>query len=157
MNGTCEFLSSIDELGYFNTLLQDILWELGNTVKPLYVTGHYSEPDCDDYYRTQVHIRERLDTSKDMKTRSAHNCTAPHATYATSVSDAARRALWSLCYTHRQDLSFTNYHHLPRRTSGTEDIVVPLGEAGNVLARVTAACWYFATSRIKSACARIPL
>ena len=49
MNGTCEFLSSIDELGYFNTLLQDILWELGNTVKPLYVTGHYSEPDRDDY------------------------------------------------------------------------------------------------------------
>ena len=129
MNGTCEFLSSADEPGYFPTLLQDVLWELGNTVKPLYVTSHYSKPGCDDYYRTQVHIRERLETSKGMKTCSAHNCTAPHATYAALVSDAARRALWSLCYTHRQELSFTEYRHLPHRTSGTEDTVVPLGEA----------------------------
>ena len=96
MNGTCEFLSLTDESGYFPTLLQDVLWELGNTVKPLYVTSLYSEPGRDDYYRTQVHIREHLETSKGMKTRSAHNSTAPHATYAASVSDAARRALWSL-------------------------------------------------------------
>ena len=112
-------------------------------MKPLYVTSPYSEPGHDDYYRTRVHIRERLETSKGMKTRSAHNSTTPHATYAASVSDAARRALWSLCYTHRQELSFTEYCHLPRRTSGTEDTVVPLGEAGedrlNVLARVSAA------------------
>ena len=84
-----------------------------------------------------------MDTSKGMKTHSVHNSTAPHATYAALVSDAARRALWSLCYTHRQELSFTKYRHLPHHTSGTEDIVVPLGQAGddylNVLARVTAA------------------
>ena len=49
MNGTCEMHSSTDEPGYFPTLLQDVLWELGNTVTPLYVTGHYSEPDRDDY------------------------------------------------------------------------------------------------------------
>ena len=39
MNETREFLSSIDESGYFPTLLQDVLLELGNTVKPLYVTS----------------------------------------------------------------------------------------------------------------------
>ena len=126
MNGTCEIHSSTDEPGYFPTLLQDVLWELGNTVKPFYVTSLYSEPGRDDYYRTQVHIREHLETSKGMKTCSTHNSTVPHATYAASVSDAARRALWSLCYTHRQELSFTEYRHLPCRTSGTEDTVVPL-------------------------------
>ena len=51
--------------------------------------------------------------------------------------------MWSLFCTHRQELSFTEYRHLPSRTSGTEDTVVPLGEARedhiNVLARVTAA------------------
>lgn len=143
MNETCEFLSSTDESGYFATLVQDVLLKLGNKVKHLYVTNLYSEPRRDDYYRTQVHIRECLETSKGIKTRSAHNSTAPHATYAASVSDSTKRALWSLCYTHRQELSFTKYHHFPRRTSGAEDTVIPLGEAGedclNVLARVTAA------------------
>jgi hypothetical protein len=100
MNGTCEFLSSTDESGYFPTLLQNVLWELGNTVKPLYVTSLYSEPGRDDYYHTQVHIRECLETSKGMRTRSVHNSTASHATYTDSVNDAARRALWSLRYTH---------------------------------------------------------
>ena len=129
MNGTCEIHSSTDEPGYFPTLLQDVLLEMGNTVKPLYITSLYSEPSRDDYYRTQVHIRECLETSKGLKTHSAHNSTAPHATYSASVSNAARRALWSLCYTHSQELSFTEYRHLPHRTSGTEDTVVPLGEA----------------------------
>ena len=69
MNGTCEMHSSTDEPGYFPILLQDVLWELGNTVKTLYVTSPYSESSHDDYYRTRVHIRECLETSKGMKTR----------------------------------------------------------------------------------------
>lgn len=97
----------------------------------------------DDYYSTQVHIRERLATSRGLKTYRAHDSTTPHATYAAAVSDAARRALSALCFAHREELSTTVYRHLPRRVSGTEDTAVPLGEAGedriNVLARVTAA------------------
>ncbi|RLN34575.1 uncharacterized protein C2845_PM03G32240 [Panicum miliaceum] len=140
---TCDIHSSMDELGYFPILLQDVLWDLGNTVKSLYVTDHYSNPAIGDYDLTRVHIHERLEISRGMRTRSVHNSTMTHITYTASISNAAKRALWSLCYTHRQELHTTKCRHLPRRTSGTEETMVPLGEDGqdriNILARVTAA------------------
>ncbi|RLM56305.1 hypothetical protein C2845_PM10G10060 [Panicum miliaceum] len=127
----------------FPTLLQDVLLRLGNTLRPLHVTNHISEPGRDDYYITRVHIQECLGIAKGMRTISAHDSTAPHTTYAAAISNVARRALWSLCHTHRLELSFTDYCHLSRRTSGTEETVVVIGEDGedriNILARVTAA------------------
>jgi hypothetical protein len=135
--------TSEDECGYFPTLLQDMLWDLGNTVKPLYITSHILRPAHDDCYFTRVHIRECLETSRGLRTHLAHDSNTPHTTYATSISNAARRALWSLCYTHRQELGTTNYHHLPCCISGTEETVVLMGEDGedhiNILARVTTA------------------
>ena len=124
-------------------LLQSVLMELGNDVKPLYLTHHHNNTAIGDYYLTQVHIRGRLEGYQGMKTLSAHDSSAPHSTYAASVSSAARRALWSICLTHRQELYTTEFRHIPRRTSGTEDTVVVLGDDGqdhlNILAQVTAA------------------
>ena len=87
-----------------------------------------------------VHIREE-DGFRGKRTVSAYDSATPFATYSTIVSSGARRALWSLCHTRRQDLQATEYRHLPRRTSGTEETVMSLGDAGddciNVLSRVT--------------------
>jgi hypothetical protein len=116
----------MDEFGYFPILLQDVLWELGNTVKPFYVTDLYSDPVIGDYYLTRVHIRERLETFGGLRSRSVHDYATPHTTYATSISNTAKRALWSLCYHHGQELHTTMYRHLPRHTSGIEEMVVSL-------------------------------
>jgi hypothetical protein len=83
---TCEIISSVDEHGSFPTLLQDVLLQLGNTLRPLYVTNHVSEPGRNDHYVTWVHIRERLGIGRGMRT-------APHATYAAAISNIARRAV----------------------------------------------------------------
>jgi len=76
-------------------------------------------------------------------TVSAHDSDGPLPTYYDSVCSAARRALWSLCHTNRQDLQATEYRHLPRRACGTEETVMTLGgEEGSsvsILARATAA------------------
>jgi hypothetical protein len=69
-----------------------------------------------------------LGIARGIRTISTHNSTAPHATYVAAIINAARRALWSLCHTHRLELSFTNYYHLPRHTSGTEETMVVIGE-----------------------------
>ncbi|CAO2146145.1 unnamed protein product [Urochloa humidicola] len=143
MRSTSVMHTSMDEPSYFPTLLQDVLWELGNHVKPLYITHQISEPILGDYFVTRVHLRERNGTPRGMKTSSMHDSTTPHGTYAASVSAAAKRALWFLCYEHRLELSVTEYRHLPRRPSGTEQTNVMLGNAGedriNILARVVAA------------------
>ncbi|CAO2209817.1 unnamed protein product [Urochloa humidicola] len=122
-------------------MLEDVLRELGCTVRPLYVVQRYTDPPLDDYYLTRVHIRERRETSGGFKTGSMHDSTIPLDTYAVSVSEAARRALSALCYTHRLELSVTEYCHLPRRPFGGEHAYVVMGEAGedyiSVLARVT--------------------
>jgi hypothetical protein len=129
----------MDEFGYFPILLQDVLWELGNTVKPFYVTGLYSDPVIGDYYLTRVHIRERLETFGGLRSRSVHDYATPHTTYATSISNTAKRALWSLCYHHGQELHTTMYRHLPRHTSGIEEMVVYGEDRINILAQVTTA------------------
>jgi hypothetical protein len=57
------------------------------------------------------------------------------------VNDAARRALWSLCNAKRARLFDSEYRHVPRRASGTEETIVPAGgdDRIDILARVTAA------------------
>jgi hypothetical protein len=57
------------------------------------------------------------------------------------VNDEARRALWSLCNAKRARLFDSEYRHVPRRASGTEETIVPAGgdDRIDVLARVTAA------------------
>jgi hypothetical protein len=52
----------------------------------------------------------------------------PLSTYASSVCDAARRTLWSLNHTYRQQLHNTKYKHLPLRLRGeSETSIVPSG------------------------------
>ncbi|CAO1940164.1 unnamed protein product [Urochloa humidicola] len=139
----CEVYTSDNEQGYFPSMLEEVLRELGCTVRPLYVVQRYTDPPLDDYYLTRVHIRERRETSGGFRTASMHDSTVPLGTYAASVSEAARRALSVLCYAHRLELSVTEYRHLPRRPSGGEQAYVVMGDAGedhvSVLARVTAA------------------
>jgi hypothetical protein len=73
---------------------------------------------------------------------SAHESLIPLSTYAASVHNAARRTLWSLSHTYRQQLHDTKYWHLPLRLSvGSQTNIVP-GGAGedrlNTLAGVVA-------------------
>ncbi|CAO2186958.1 unnamed protein product [Urochloa humidicola] len=142
MGPTSVMHTSTDEPGYFPTLLQDVLRELGNPVKPLFTTHQISEPTLGDYFVTRVHIRERNGTARGMRTSSMHDSTMPHGTYAASVSAAAKRALWFICYEHRLVLSGTEYRRLPRRPSGSEQTNVMVGNASedriNILARVVA-------------------
>jgi hypothetical protein len=80
--------------------------------------------------------------NRGFKTLSAHESLTPLSTYAASVSDAARRTLWSLSHTYRQQLHDTKYRHLPQCLSGGSQTSIVPGGAGedclNTLAGVVA-------------------
>jgi hypothetical protein len=116
----CTMHSSEVAPGYFPWLLRNTLLELGNTVYPMYVTHSWTEPPLRTYYMTRVHIRVRNHTGGGYISCTTHDSTTPHSTYQASVSNAVRRALFSLRSRHDQELSLSDYCHIPCRTSGTE-------------------------------------
>jgi hypothetical protein len=62
------------------------------------------------------------------RTLSAHESLTPLSTYAASVSNAARRALWSLSHTYCQQLHDTKYRHLPLCLRGeSQTSIIPCG------------------------------
>jgi hypothetical protein len=79
---------------------------------------------------------------RGFRTLSAHESLTPLSTYAASVNDAARRTLWSLSHTYRQQLHNTKYMHLPLRIRGENQTnIVPSGaneDRLNTLAGVVA-------------------
>jgi hypothetical protein len=79
---------------------------------------------------------------RGFRTLSAHESLTPLSTYASSVSNATRRTLWSLSHTYRQQLHDTRFSHLPLRLSGGSHISIVPGGAGedrfNTLAGVGA-------------------
>jgi hypothetical protein len=129
------------ENGQFCILLWEVLQYLGYTIRPLYVTKHFSEPGMRDYYTCRVYIRKPLNDTEGWRYLSSQHSTAHFSTNDAAVNDAARRALWSICNANRVQLFHSEYRHVPRRASGTEVIVVPAGgnDRIDVLARVTAA------------------
>jgi hypothetical protein len=79
---------------------------------------------------------------RGFRTLSAHESLTPLSTYAASASDTARRTLWSLSDTYRQQLQNTRFRHLPQHLSGGSQTSIVPGEAGedhlNTLAGVVA-------------------
>jgi hypothetical protein len=63
------------------------------------------------------------------RTLSVHEYLTPLSTYAASVSDAARRTLWSLSHTYRQQLHNTKYMHLPMCLRGESQTNIIPGRA----------------------------
>jgi hypothetical protein len=110
-------------------------------MKPLYVTKHFSEPGMRDYYTSRVYIQVPLNVTDGWRYRSSHHNTAHYSSDDVAVNDATRRALWSLCNAQRECLHGSEFRHVPRRVSGSEGTVVPVGGDDRiyVLARVTAA------------------
>jgi hypothetical protein len=110
-------------------------------MKPLYVTKHFSEPGMRDYYTNWVYIRMPLNDTEGWRYRSSRHITAHFSSDYAAVNDAARRALWSLCNAKRARLFDSEYRHVPRRASGTEETIVPArgDDRIDILARVTAA------------------
>jgi hypothetical protein len=125
----CTMHSSEVAPGYFPWLLWNTLLQLGNIVYPMYVTHSWTQPLLGTYYMSRVHIMERNYTGRGYFSRTTHDSTTAHSTYRASVSNAARRALFSLRSRHDQELSLSDYRHIPRRTSGTEQTVVPLASS----------------------------
>jgi hypothetical protein len=132
--------STEDENRQFCILLWEVLQHLGYTMKPLYVTKHFSEPGMRDYYTSRVYIRMPLNDADGWRYRSSHHSTAHFSTDDAAVNDAARRALWSICNAKRARLFNSEYRHVPRRASGTEETIVPAegDDRIDILARVTA-------------------
>jgi hypothetical protein len=130
-----------DENGQFCVLLQEVLQHLGYTMKPLYVTKHYSEPSLRDYYTSRVYIRVPLVDTNGWRNHSSHHSSAHFSTDEAAINDAARRALWSLCNAQRDRLHGSEFYHIPRRVSDSEDTIVPAREDDriDILARVTTA------------------
>jgi hypothetical protein len=137
-----EHYTSMFETGHFPNLLQEVLHTLGTYVRPLYETRRVSEPPRACYYITRIHVRVMDAGDRGFRTLSAHESLTPLSTYAASVSDAARRTLWSLSHTYRQQLQNTRFRHLPQRLSGGSQTNIVPGEAGedrlNTLAGVVA-------------------
>jgi hypothetical protein len=107
------------ENGQFCILLWEVLQYLGYTIRPLYVTKHFSEPGMRDYYTSRVYIRRPLNDTEGWRYRSSHHSMAQFSTDDAAVNDAARRALWSICNANRVQLFHSEYRHVPRRASGT--------------------------------------
>jgi hypothetical protein len=97
-----EHYPSMFETGHFPNLLQYVLHALRNYVRPPYDTRRVFEPPRAYYYITRVHIRVMDAGDRGFRTLSAHESLTPLSTYAASVSNATRRALWSLSHTYRQ-------------------------------------------------------
>jgi hypothetical protein len=137
-----EHYTSMFETGHFPNLLQEVLHALGTYVRPLYETRRVSEPPRACYYITRIHVRVMDAGDRGFKTLSAHESLTPLSTYAASVSHAARRTLWSLSHTYRQQLQNTRFRHLPQRLRGGSQTNIVPGEAGedrlNTLAGVVA-------------------
>jgi hypothetical protein len=131
--------STEDENRQFCILLREVLQHLRYTMKPLYVTKHFSEPGVRDYYTSRVYIRMPLNDTDGWRYRSSHHSTTHFSSDDVAVNDAARRALWSLCNAKWERLYGSEYRHVPRRASGTEEIVVPAGgdDGIDILAFVT--------------------
>ena len=113
-----EHYTSMFETGHFPNLLQDVLHVLGTYVRPLYETRRVSEPPRACYYITRIHVSVMDEGDRGFNTLSAHESLTPLSTYAASIINAARRALWSLSHTYRQQLHDTKYKHLPLRLRG---------------------------------------
>jgi hypothetical protein len=79
---------------------------------------------------------------RGFRTLSAHESLTLLSTYTTSVSDVARRTLWSLSHTYRQQLHNMKYMHLPLCIRGESQTSIIPGGAGedrlNTLAGVVA-------------------
>jgi hypothetical protein len=139
----CTMHSSEVAPGYLLWLLRNTLLELGNIVYSMYVTHSWTEPPLGTYYMTRFHIGVRNHTGGGYISRTTHDSTTPHSAYQAYGSNAARRTLFSLHYRHDQELSLSNYRHIPHRTSGTEQTMVPLtgfeDPRLHTLAQVTAA------------------
>jgi hypothetical protein len=137
-----EHYTSMFETGHFPSLLQEVLHTLGTYVRPLYETRRVSEPPRACYYITRIHVRVMDAGDRGFRTLSAHKSLTPLSTYAASVSDAARRTLWSLNHTYRQQLQNMRFRHLPQHLRGGSQTSIVPGEAGedrlNTLAGVVA-------------------
>jgi hypothetical protein len=100
------------------------------------------EPPRACYYITRIYVRVMDAGDRGFRTLSAHESLMPLSTYAASVSDAARRTLWSISHTYRQQLHNTRYMHLPLRIRGESKTSIVPGGAGedhlNTLAGVVA-------------------
>jgi hypothetical protein len=100
------------------------------------------EPPRACYYITRIHVRVMDARDRGFRTLSTHESLTPLSTYAASVSDAARRTLWSLGHTYRQQQHDTRFRHLPLRLSGgSQTSIVPIGageDRPNTLAGVVA-------------------
>jgi hypothetical protein len=108
-----EHYTSMFETEHFPNLLQDVLHALGTYAQPLYETRRVYEPPRACYYITRIHVRVMDAGDRGFRTLSAHESLTPLSTYAASVSSAAKRTLWSLSHTYRQQLHNTKYMHLP--------------------------------------------
>jgi hypothetical protein len=123
-----EHYTSMFKTGHFPNLLQNVLHALGTYVRPLYETRRVYKPPRACYYITRIHVRVMDTSDRGFRTLSAHESLTPLSTYAASVSDAARRTLWSLNPTYQQQLHNTKYKHLPLRVRGeNQTIIVPGG------------------------------
>jgi hypothetical protein len=132
--------STEEENGQFCILLREVLRHLGYTMRLVYVTKHFSEPGMRDYYTSRVYIRVLLNDTDGWRYRSSHHSTSHFSSDDATVNDAARRVLWSLCNAQREHLHGSEFRHVPRRVSGSEETVVPAegDDRIDVLARVIA-------------------
>jgi hypothetical protein len=113
-----EHYTSMFETVHFPNLLQDVLHALGTSIRALYETRQVFEPPRACYYITRIHVSVMDEGDRGFNTLSAHESLTPLSTYAASIINAARRALWSLSHTYRQQLHDTKYKHLPLRLRG---------------------------------------
>ena len=122
--------TSDSEHGKGPAMLERVLRRLHIDVMPLYFVTKTVQPPHATLFKARVHLRNYARNGSTHYTFASHESSSAHATYRLAVSDAARRALWSLTHRHRDYLSKTCYRVIPQRPPGGEGATVRVADIG---------------------------
>ena len=117
--------------GHLASLLRRVTAELNYPMPPHYYAKRHSRPGKSDMWYVAVHFKVYDPIHRSDKAFEIHEAMAPRSSLAAGVSDAARQALFAICYDNQEELKDSLFRHMPRRRGGenrTEILGAPILE-----------------------------
>ena len=115
--------------GHIAAILRGVTAELNYPMPPHYHAQRYTRPGKPDMWYVEVRFQVYDPINRSNKAFEIHEAMAPRSSLAAGVSDAARQALYAICYDNQTELKDSLYYHLPRRHRGrnrTEILPAPI-------------------------------
>ena len=99
-------------------MLRRVTSDLEYPMPPHYFAKRYTRPGKPDMWYVAVHFQVYDPIHRSNKSFKTHEAMAPRSSLAAGVSDAARQALYAICYNNQVELKDSLYRHVPHRRSG---------------------------------------